>query len=264
MNRGEAESFIGKWLQAEPWQRLPLLFEPAAQRPLREVLEAIGFELRQAALASSDERVATVKLGWWAEEWQCLAQGQPRHPLTRALAPVPALDVASGQRWVASAGALAADDSAADLDALLSRWAAYAAAEQALQAHWLLLPASLPDVRSRGLSLLADRLHAARQELARGRMPLPLSVLAEHGLTRPTMTADDAAASRALAAHACGIADALALLPDPPDRYRRIQLQLSMLRARSVASDGTAAWAGQAVLPRWRSALVAWRASRSA
>ena len=79
---------IPNWQSAAPPQAgtsrwFAWLFAPDSARPLLEFAFALERELRSIAEARIDHGVAHLKLHWWREEIQRLAQGEPRHPLTR-------------------------------------------------------------------------------------------------------------------------------------------------------------------------------------
>lgn len=265
--------FVSTWLAAEPWHRLPGAFEAPALRPVRPLLEAIGFQLRSAALDSSDSRVSAVKLPWWHEEMTLLGRGQPRHPLTRALADLPSreFDEEAGRHWVLAAAGLAADDSDADLAARLHRWQAYGQAQQQASAPWL--PVADGDAQLHGLALLAERLPAMAHDQRRGRLPLPLMQLARHGLDRNSVAAGSgsAAVSAAVADYAGELSAALAAAlaqarrtgsPAAGSGYRRGQARLAQMLARNVAREPGLAWSGRHRLPGPLAALSVWRVSR--
>lgn len=266
--------FIDTWLAAEPWHRLPGLFEAPAQRPARQLLEAIGFQLRNAALDSSDARVSAVKLPWWHEEMTLLGRGQPRHPLTRALAALQdgaGIDEERGRQWVLAAARLASDASDADLAARLPRWQDYARAQQLASTPWL--PAAAGDDRLHGLALLAERLSAMAHDQRLGRLSLPLRQMARHGLDRAAVAAgtDDPAVAAALAGYAGELAAALAGALAEARRkaqgtsgsaYRRGQARLAQAMARHAARQPAQAWAGRQRLPGALAVLSVWRVSR--
>lgn len=61
------------------------LYTPPPARDVLRALLALEPELRSIASAHIDHGVAHLKLQWWREEIQRLAEGAPRHPLTRAI-----------------------------------------------------------------------------------------------------------------------------------------------------------------------------------
>lgn len=256
------EDFVGKWLAAEPWHRLLLVFEPSTQRPTRTALEGIGFELRQAALNSSDPRVAAAKLGWWAEEWAHVVDGSARHPLSRLLPAVPGSQlVEHGRHWVAAASALASDDSPADLDDLLGRWHRFAAAQAALSSHWLPQPETAASRQAHAVALLAEHLPGARSELERGRLPLPLSVLARHGLTRGLLRECDGSIPAAVADHAGQLLARSAASARDGDTYRFRQLGVARVLLGRAVRRPAEVWSGERRVPALKALWAAWRAA---
>lgn len=61
-------------------------YVPAAARPALRALEACRREIAAIPHEVSDRGVAHLKLAWWHDELERLAQAVPRHPATRALA----------------------------------------------------------------------------------------------------------------------------------------------------------------------------------
>lgn len=265
-DRGDADAFVGKWLAAEPWHRLLLLFEPAGLRAPRRLFEALGFELRQAALAASDPRVTAAKLGWWAQEWQALAAGTPRHPLTRALAavaPLPGSAEAGGLAWLQAAAALGQGNDDATPAQRLARWQAFALAQAEAGAPWLPAPHAT-DARAHGLALLAESLPGLAAPAAAGHLVLPLSALAAQGLVRADLRASPP--PPALAAALAGFAGELSgqippLLADSGG-YRRGQLLLAGRLLAAIAASPAAAWQGARTPPGPGAALALWRSRR--
>lgn len=253
------QAFIDKWLATESWHRLLLVFEPSATRPLRTLLECIGFELRQAALTGSDPRVVGIKLDWWMQEWAQRADGSARHPLSRALpATGDPAQAELGQRWVAAAAGLASDDSEADLDGVLARWRHFADAQARLSALWL--PVAAPVATTlHAFALAAEQLPKAAAELERGRLPVPLSVLARHGLTRGRLRDDAAAAAIAIGEHARSLLERRPVPDSSAEGYRRRQAALAQLRLRGAVGDPARVWAGERRLPPLRALWAAWR-----
>ena len=58
----------------------------AARQPLIAALFALRRELEETARETSDPTVGRTKLAWWQKELAAFADGQPSHPVTRALA----------------------------------------------------------------------------------------------------------------------------------------------------------------------------------
>lgn len=263
MIRDDSDHFVAKWLDAEPWHRLLLVFESPANRRARRLIEALGHELRGTALDSSDARVVAARLGWWMEEWQQLAAGTPRHPVTIALASIADQPIAAqaGAAWVDAATALAIDASDPTTPARIERWQRYTQAQAAASQSWL--RASGGDAAVHAASLLVERIGMRQADLKAGRLPVPLDVLARHGLTRSQFVDDDAATARALADYAGDLALSLGRSSAASaGSYRRAQAALARLRARGIAPTAASAASGAARLPPLRSAFAAWRAFR--
>lgn len=64
-----------------------LLFAPAEQRQGYLALAALRAEILEVPREVSDTGIGAVKLTWWQEELDRLANQKPRHPVTQALAP---------------------------------------------------------------------------------------------------------------------------------------------------------------------------------
>src|SRR5258708_5688348 len=62
------------------------LYAPLTQRPLLGALCAIEAEIGASLKPGVDHQVAHLRLEWWRTECARCAQGQPAHPLTRAVA----------------------------------------------------------------------------------------------------------------------------------------------------------------------------------
>ena len=84
------QHFIAKWYAREPEMQFAEVFVPRSDKLLFHVWGALLHELKQTLFELSDARVTEVKTAWWADEFQRLSIGQPRHPITQALADIPA------------------------------------------------------------------------------------------------------------------------------------------------------------------------------
>jgi phytoene synthase len=63
-----------------------VLFASPAARPLLHACYALEAELRETAVSANHD-ISHTRLQWWRDELAQLNEGQPRHPVTRALAP---------------------------------------------------------------------------------------------------------------------------------------------------------------------------------
>ena len=75
------------------------MFVAASEKPLFHVWGALLHELKHTLFELSDAHVTTIKTTWWADEFQRLANAQPRHPITLALSNIEA-------PWVSLASSL--------------------------------------------------------------------------------------------------------------------------------------------------------------
>ncbi|MCB1643752.1 MAG: hypothetical protein KDI37_18615 [Xanthomonadales bacterium] len=80
-----ADAFLQRWRQRDPAFALAQIYARSDR-----FAPALGlyFELQECLYRLSERRLAESKLGWWLDEAAELAAGQPRHPLTQALAPI--------------------------------------------------------------------------------------------------------------------------------------------------------------------------------
>ena len=75
------------------------MFVAASEKPLFHVWGVLLHELKHTLFELSDAHVTTIKTTWWADEFQRLANAQPRHPITLALSNIEA-------PWVSLASSL--------------------------------------------------------------------------------------------------------------------------------------------------------------
>ena len=86
----ELQHFIAKWYAREPEMQFAEVFVPRSEKLLFHVWGALLHELKHTLFELSDPRVTEVKTAWWADEFQRLSNGQPRHPITQALTDIAA------------------------------------------------------------------------------------------------------------------------------------------------------------------------------
>lgn len=84
------QHFVSKWYAREPEMQFAEVFVPRSEKLLFHAWGALLHELKHTLFELSDARVTEVKTAWWADEFQRLSTGQPRHPITQALIDVPA------------------------------------------------------------------------------------------------------------------------------------------------------------------------------
>jgi hypothetical protein len=81
----ELQHFVSKWYAREPEMQFAEVFVPASEKALFPIWGALLHELKHTLFELSDSHVTDIKTAWWADEFQRLANGQPRHPITQAL-----------------------------------------------------------------------------------------------------------------------------------------------------------------------------------
>lgn len=276
MSEATFEGYLGAWRDALPQRRLAWLFLDPQERVSCGGLAALQQEWLRALGDIGETQVTAVKLAWWREEMERAARGEARHPLTQGLfadARVRALPVAV---WTAA------------LDAALARLSAPPPADFAVQqAAVMPLAEALATQETRvafgsgadagkaaqvcALGLLVANLRGLASEVAHARSPLPMNLLARHGLTRDGLL-DDSPARRAALRDCTGdLEQALAKaakMAAPLTLLRSVQLagDLRSLRAALRADDP---WQGlretrsglRDVLKTWRAARISRRVS---
>lgn len=75
------------------------VFVSASEKAVFHAWGALLHELKHTLFELSDSHVTAIKTTWWAEEFQRLANAQPRHPITQALGNIEA-------PWVSLASSL--------------------------------------------------------------------------------------------------------------------------------------------------------------
>jgi phytoene synthase len=191
--------FEQKWLEAWPENRAIAVFLDAAERRRAHAFGALVHELALAAFHLREPQVAATKLGWWQQELAAAAFGKPRHPITQELFADSIARESDPALWPALAdGAIAqlerpgAGTLAALIEQLDPFYSAAADAESAL----LLGGKGSPEANAALWTfshLLHDLPSLADEE---GRLPLPLGLLARHGLSRTELTQASPARNR--------------------------------------------------------------------
>ncbi|MBS0557315.1 MAG: squalene/phytoene synthase family protein [Proteobacteria bacterium] len=187
------DSFVRKWQVANPEHAVVAVFLPAAQRPLASAWGCLVHELSEAAFRVGEPNVAAAKLGWWRQELADAAFGNPGHPVTQALFACAAAREADLQMWPALAdGALAQIDApgAGTLGALIEQHDAFfGAVARVDSALWC---GGAGNVESDAALWTLSHLLRALPRLGGDapHLPLPLGLLARHGLTRTELACE--------------------------------------------------------------------------
>jgi len=266
------QSFIDKWLAVQPQQRVALAFVDGRQYPGHVALAALEQELLAAAYGIREPQVAVAKLNWWAEELSGAATSGGRHPLTQVIFDDERAHAIAAERWLApvlAAMTQLEQGTATDFVAQLSAAEPLHGALAALETAWWFGPDASAERASRvaALSHLLYALLRLQADAERDRLPLPMSRLARHGLSRAQLRTSSDARQQAVKAQ---LGDLLvswrdsARLPGPLSVFRALDSRHgSRLTQNAIrAPDSLAAL--QAGQPRsgLATTLQAWSAAR--
>jgi len=263
---GAFASFEQKWLAAHPEYAAASVFLPPERRHAANAFGCLVHELDEAAVHVHDVQVASAKLGWWRGELISAAQGRASHPITLELfrAPPPEatrhlwpeLADASLARLSAPPAATLADllgqhadfhRSVVRADASLSARTAEAADRDAVLWTISHLLRELPRIERDGESL-----------------PVPLDLLARHGLTRTGLRSPGARRTALIRDYLEALAGAM-----PRDRganlHQRIRSRLdaALIAGAREADEPLRHLLEHSQPGRWRSVWTAWREARA-
>jgi phytoene synthase len=268
---GALGDYLSSWREADPRRAHAWLFLGRSERIRYGACAALLHEWRKAVREVSEPQVAMAKLGWWREELQRAAEGGARHPLTQSLfadARLRALPLSCWTAVVDAALLLVAAPPSADFAAQRRVIAPLAATTAELETRVWFGP-SVDVARAAEVtalaSLLAD-LRALAIEVVRGRSPLPMNLLARHGLTIGELATEARAPRMALRDYARILREALAeaaTMPGPLTLFRAVELRhdLQDLERAASAEDPLAALRPRR--PGFGDLLKTWRAART-
>jgi phytoene synthase len=254
-----------------------LLFADQATIPGLLAINALHAEISTVADDCSEPGVAAVKLNWWAEELERLRQGQPRHPVSRAMAkavtdhaldPTVLDELVTGARMDLEYGTY---PSFRELSVYCHRLGV-TPAQIAVQICGHEDPASLAVAHDLGMGLqLVRMLRRLPQHLSGGRVYLPEDELSEAGVDRDRLLAghSDEALTPVLTEHA---ARARAFLDNADSRVAdtdRARLRPLLVTAAlyrrlldTIEADGFPLLQRRHHLTPLRKLGVAWRTAR--
>ncbi|MEI7037123.1 squalene/phytoene synthase family protein [Fulvimonas yonginensis] len=266
------QSYVDKWLDAQPVQRVALAFVDPAQHPGHVALAAWEQELLAAAYGIREPHVAAAKLNWWAEELAAAPQSGGRHPLTRVLFDDERAARIGSERWLApvlAAMAQLEEGTAADFAAQLAAASQLHGALAALETAWWFGEAASPE-RAARLATLAHLLHALRRlddDAERDRLPLPMAYLARYGLSRDQLRRPGAARNAAVRAQLGELATAwreAGRLPGPLSVFRALEARDGERQAQRAAGASEPLETLQRPRPAGGlgATLAAWQAAR--
>ena len=224
-------SFEEKWSLAHPELPLALRFENVQARPLVSALACLSFEIGLAAFRVVEAEVASSKLRWWADELSLLSSGKVRHPLTQVLSGSPTLKQLPADAWTELiGGALSQRDAAParDQSELLAGYRKFHGPLARIVSA--IYPQMRVDSAAQAGTLSRVVHESARlpECLGTERLPLPLDLLARHGLSRSDLGVSSPQRNAALREHFASLADAMNAL----DRRG-----LAPIAAASIAAD---------------------------
>ena len=266
------QSYVDKWLAAQPAQRVALAFVDPSRHAGHVALAALEQELLGAAYGIREPHVAATKLNWWAEELAGAAASGGRHPLTQVLFGHERAGRIGNERWLApvlAAMAQLEEGTAADFPAQVAAAAPLHGALATLETAWWYGDSASPE-RAVRMASLAHLLHALRRlddDAERDRLPLPMAVLARHGLRRDQLREAGATRTAAVRDQLREITAAwrqAARLPGPLSVFRAVEAREGERLARRAAGAAEPLRA----LQRARAAgglgttMAAWRAAR--
>lgn len=192
--------FVAKWSDARPEFALALRFLTGPSAPSRIAFACLTFELEHAAFTIADATVAGAKLAWWAEELGRLHEGSPQHPLTRELLGhgASAVPIVVWQDAIFAAMEQRDAGPASDTETLLrghlALYRPLAVAESGC-GHAIDPEAA---ARAAAVSRAVRACATLESPIPDGSLPLPLDLLARHGLSRHDLTIPGAARAAAL------------------------------------------------------------------
>lgn len=270
MSDGTFDDYLAHWRDADPRRVLAWRFLGPAERVRFGALAALQQEWLKAIREVSESQIAITKLGWWREEMERTARGEARHPLTQGLFADARIREVPRAYWTAAVDAALlqvdvppAPDFASQRAAVMPLATAFATLET--RVGFGERASCEKAARVTALGHLATNLRALPAEVGRGRLPLPMNLLARHGLSGDALAQDTPARREALRDYAGELLQALddtADMDGPLNLFRRVQLQgdLQALRAASRAEDPLRSLSISRA--GFRELLKIWRAAR--
>ncbi|MGH8146750.1 MAG: squalene/phytoene synthase family protein [Rhodanobacteraceae bacterium] len=270
MSEATFDNYLAQWRDAAPQRALAWRFLRPSERVRFGGLAALQNEWLKAVREVSESQVAATKLGWWREEMQRAAHGEARHPLTQGLFADARVRALPASCWTAavdtallSVDAPPAADFASQRAAVIPLARVFAELETRMG-----FGENVPCEKAAmvvGLGHLTSNLRALPAEVERGRSPLPMNLLARHGMTREALIHDTPARRAALRDYAGELLQALDAVADmdgPLTLFRRVQMwgDTQSLRAAGRVEDPLHGLLVQRV--GFRDLLKIWHAAR--
>jgi 15-cis-phytoene synthase len=267
------EDYVRKWREASPHRAVAWLFLRPDERVRYGALAALEHEWLWGVRDVQEPQVAAAKLGWWREEMQRAAEGQARHPLTQALSADARMKDVPPRCWTAPLEAAMVAFSGAPPADFVSQCESVAPLAHALaELETRVWFGECIEARKAGRVVLFDHLvtnaRALESEAGHGRSPVPMNLLARHGLTIDGLGHDSAPRRAALRDYLAelerGLADA-AKMPGVLTLFRAAGLQQdhhalgrALQAVDPLPSLRAPAYGMRGLLKTWRAART-WR-----
>lgn len=264
------ESYLTHWREADPLRSMAWLFLRHDERTRYGALAALQNEWLKAVRAVWEPQVAATKLGWWREEMQRAAQGHAHHPLAQALFADARVCRVPLSCWIAAVDAslfALTVPPPADFPAQLAAVRPLAAAFADLDTRvWF--GAAADGTRAAAVTAIAHLVADLRglgTDAGNSRSPLPMNLLARHGLTVDDLVSDGPARRAAVRDGAADLerelADA-ATTPGPLTLFRAVHLQCDLHTLRQAARADNPSAALRMPESGFRALLKTWQAAR--
>lgn len=269
--RDSFADFEQKWLAVYPENRVTIAFLPPDTRRRATAFGCLIHELSETAFHIREPQVSAAKLAWWAQELSDAAFEKPRHPITQALFDDPVACETDSTLWPALAnGALTMLDypGAGTMEGLLEAfepfYAPVARAESALMCD------GAGNIESDAALWTCSHLLQSLPRLTQddSHLPLPLGLLARHGLTRSALLQPTpertALIQDFLVALEREIAGALGVAAKHSLRQRvRARLDRDLIAKARKADDPLDYLNRNSQAHYWRSLWIGWREARA-
>ncbi|HJU07492.1 MAG TPA: squalene/phytoene synthase family protein [Rhodanobacteraceae bacterium] len=233
--------------------------------------EALKQEWLDAVYAIRAQNVAATKLQWWMEELQRAHEGRARHPLTQAVFADERARAIPLARWneVFQAALLELEGPpVSDLSAQLAQAAPLHGAIARIEAA-LWFGGGVDEQRaekSAAVQRVVSALRNLPMEVDYGRTPLPMSLLARHGLSQNALMDDGDSRRAALRDQARNLLRALdeaAKLSGPLSLFRGLQVRLDRRALRRALRADEPLAAMQGLTGGLGALFEAWKAARA-
>ncbi len=265
------DDYLAQWRGASPERAIAWLFLRPDERLCFGALAALEHEWLKVLREAREPQVAAARLGWWREEMQRATQGEARHPLTQGLFATSRANAVPARHWMApveAAMVLLMTPPPADFVAKCMAAAPLADTLAELETRvWFGTVTSQRAAKVALLALLVSNLRAFGSMVERGRSPLPMNLLARHGLTIDALGSDTPARRAAVRDYMADLQRELvaARMPGPLTVFRAVGLQQDLdalgraMRAdEPLAGLRAPAFGLHGLLKTWRAART-WR-----